>query len=222
MLNPVQLSTRFAGRALAALLGATLSLTAAAAPPAPQDELKATTEQLRAMIKEHHAEYVADKEKFYKAMNDVLVPHFDVPYIAKYVLGLNNRSATEAQRSRFADAFKNMLIRSYADALLDNYDSVSVEWQTPRLADGATDALVNSVLTLKNGQRTNIGFREHVVGGDWKIWDIVVENISLVTNFKTQINSEIKKSSLDDVISRMEKGQAVAPAGTAPGAKSGS
>jgi phospholipid transport system substrate-binding protein len=153
-------------------------------------------------------------------MNDVLVPHFDVNYIAKYVLGLNYRAATADQRTRFASAFKDMLIRSYSDSLLDNYDSVKVDWQTPRLADGATDALVNSIVTQKNGQRTNIGFRVHVIDNDWKVWDIVVENISLATNFKTQINAEIKKTSLDDVIIRMEKGETLAPPSTS-GAKGG-
>jgi phospholipid transport system substrate-binding protein len=204
-------------RILFAAISLLFAATVAAAPAAaPQDELKATTDQMRDLIKQNHAAYLADKPKFYKAMDDVLVPHFDVDYIAKYVLGLNYRSATPEQRTRFAAAFKDMLIRSYSDTLLDNYDSVKVEWQAPRLADGATDALVNSVVTQKNGQPANLAFRVHVVNDDWKVWDIVVENISLATNFKAQINAEIKKTSLDDVITRMEKGETLTP----PGAKS--
>ncbi|MDB5985244.1 MAG: transporter substrate-binding protein [Nevskia sp.] len=206
-------------RLMLAAIGLSLSAAAVAVPPAPQDELKTVTEQVRGMIKQHHAEYAADKGKFYAAMNQVLVPHFDVPYIAKYVLGLNYRAASADQRTRFANTFKDMLLRSYADALLDNYDSLKVEWQTPRMAEGATDALVNSNITQGNGQHTNIGFRVHVIDDDWKVWDIIVENISLATNFKTQINAEIKKTSLDDVISRMEKGESVTPPKTAPGAK---
>ena len=205
---------------LAGAAGLLLAASALAAPAsAPQDELKTVTEQIRGMIKQHHTEYAADKGKFYAAMNEQLIPHFDVPYISKYVLGLNYRSASADQRTRFANAFKDMLMRSYADALLDKYDSVKVDWQTPRLADGATDALVTSILTQDNGQKTNIGFRVHVVDNDWKVWDIVVENISLATNFKSQINAEIKKTSLDDVIGRMEKGESVAAPNTAPGAK---
>jgi len=183
----------------------------------PLSELKSTTEKLRGMIAEHHAEYRADMTKFYGIVDDLVVPRFDVPFIAKHVLGVHYREASADQRTRFADGFKNMLIRNYADALLDNYDSAAVDWQTPRMADGQEDTIVNAGITKKDGQKVTIGFRVHVVDSDWKVWDIVVENISLDTNFKTQIDAEIKKTSLDAVIDRMQKGEVIG--GAAPGAK---
>ena len=174
---------------------------------APDAELKAATDQIRGLIKGHYAEYKADQAKYYKVVNDVVVPRFDVPGIAKLVLGQNYRSATQEQRDRFASAFKDMLVGSYANAMLDNYNSVNITWMPPRASANATDVAVNTSLARDNGQSYAIGFRVHVVDGDWKIWDITVENVSLVLNFRTQIASEIKRTSLDDVISRMEKGQ---------------
>jgi phospholipid transport system substrate-binding protein len=193
--------------ASALLLAGAAQADTAPAQQAPDTELKATTEQIRTLIGQNYAQYKASPDKFYKAVDDVVVPRFDVPGIARLVLGANYRSASDAQRNSFASAFKDMLVHSYANAMLDNYNSVNITWMPPRMAPNATDAAVNTSLARSNGQSFAIGFRVHVVDGDWKIYDITVENVSLVLNFRTQLNAEIKRSSLDDVISRMQAGQ---------------
>ncbi|MDR3419602.1 MAG: ABC transporter substrate-binding protein [Nevskia sp.] len=192
-------------------LGLGLSVGAAVADATPAQgadaAVKSTTEQIRVLIRQHHDEYKANQAKFYQAVNDVVVPRFDVPYIAKLVLSKNYRTATPDQRTHFANAFKDMLLHSYANAMLDNYDSAKIDWMPARLSDDKSEAAVNSTVKRDNGQTYAIGFRVHAVDGDWKIYDITVENVSLVLNFKTQIDAEIKRSSLDEVIARMEQGQ---------------
>jgi len=182
------------------------AVPAQAPAQAPDVALKATTEQIRGMIRDHYAEYKANSAVFYQAVNDVVVPRFDVPGISRAVLAINYRNATPDQRTRFAAAFKDMLVHSYANALLDNYKSVKIEWMPPRMLN-ATDAAVNTSLTRDNGQSFAIGFRVHVVDGEWKVLDITVENVSLVLSYRTQLNHEIATSGLDDVISRMQNGQ---------------
>ena len=189
------------------LLAAAAQADTAASSQGPDVELKQTTEQIRGLIGKNYNQYKASPDTFYKAVDEVVVPRFDVPGIARLVLGANYRAASDAQRQRFATAFKDMLVHSYANAMLDNYNSVNITWLPPRMAPNATDAAVNTSLARSNGQNFAIGFRVHVVDGDWKIYDITVENVSLVLNFRTQLNSEIKRTSLDDVISRMEAGQ---------------
>ena len=190
----------------------------------PDVALKTTVDQIRGMIRENFQAYKADSTKFYKAVDDVVVPRFDVPKIAQEVLGQNFRAATPDQRTRFGTAFKNMLVRSYANAMLDYNDSVSVSWGSPRISADGQEANVASTLTQSNGQPLVIAFRVHKVADDWKIIDITVENVSLVLNFRTQLNSEIHRTSLDDVIGRMEKGEFNAHKGqqqTAPAAGNG-
>lgn len=185
----------------------TVSLGAQAAPKAPDQVVKEGTEKLQTLIAQNHAKYKADLPGFYKAVDEVVVPYFDVPFIAKTVLARNYKTATPEQRERFQEAFKNMLIRSYANALLEYHDSVKAEWKPVRMAADATDVMVNSSLLRENGQPVAIGFALRKVGEEWKVYDIVIENISLVTNFRGQFNAEIKKSGLDAVIARMEGGQ---------------
>ncbi|MGH8505368.1 MAG: MlaC/ttg2D family ABC transporter substrate-binding protein [Stenotrophobium sp.] len=182
----------------------------AAAPAAtatPDDTIKVAVNNLQTLLQKNHDKYQADKPLFYKAVDDSVTPVFDVPYIAQLVLARHWRTATADQRSQFQAAFKDMLIRSYANALLEYYSSVKVDWQPVHMDAGATDATVNSRLLRPDKQPVSIGFSTHLVNGAWKVYDISVENISLVTNFRAQFNSELKKHSLDDVIKRMESGE---------------
>jgi phospholipid transport system substrate-binding protein len=196
------------------LLGAALiAASVQAAPPKPPDQvMQEATAQLQQQLHDNHDKYKADTKLFYKVVNDIVVPHFDVRYIAQLVMGRNWKAANEQQRTRFQNAFKDMLIRSYANALLEYYDSVKADWKPVRMTPDTTDVTVSSTLLREGKQPVPIGFSMHLVDNDWKIYDITVENISLVINFRSQINEEIKKNGIDSVITRMESGDYAAKA----------
>ena len=123
------------------------------------------------------------------------------------MLGLHGRGASAEQIERFGNAFKNMLFRSYATALVDYHDSVKIEWKPLRLADDATRATVQSTLIRKDAPAVPVGFVMHKTDSGWKVFDITVENISLVNNFRAQLNGEISKNGLDAVIQKLEGGE---------------
>jgi phospholipid transport system substrate-binding protein len=180
---------------------------APATPVAPDVVVKSTTSQLQDLLWKNHETYRDDLPGFYKVVDDVLVPHFDVPFIARIVLARYWRTASDDEKQRFQTAFTNMLIRSYANAMLDYYDSVKAEWKPLHIAPDTDDVTVNSNLLREGRQPVAIGFAMHLAGGEWKIYDITVENISLATNFRGQLSSEIKRTSLASVIERMETGE---------------
>lgn len=202
-------------RLLLPLMLALGMVTAQAAPQAPDEAVKETTEKMRALISANYAAYKADHAKFNAVVDEVLVPRFDVRYIAQLVLGRNWKAATPDQRTRFANAFKNSLIRNYADALLENYDTVEAKFQPLRLAGGETEATVKCELTRKNGRPIALGFAMRQVDNEWKVYDVIIENLSLVTNFRSQFNEEIKKNGLDALIAKIESGEAVKQAADA-------
>lgn len=179
---------------------------AQAAPQPPDQAARATTEKMRALIAQNHAQYKADPAKFYKVVDQVLVPRFDVPYISQIVLGREWRNASDAQRKRFQSAFKNSLVHSYASALLDYHDQIQEEWQPLKLAPGAKEAMVNVSILRKDAPPLAIGFSMHLVGQEWKVYDVSVEGISLASNFRAQFGAEIKKNGLDALIKRLEGG----------------
>lgn len=188
------------------LFTAPVQAGATATAATPDQIVQKATGHLQDLLSKNAAKYKADNNLFYRVVDDAVVPYFDTRYIAQLVLGRNWKVADEAQRQRFEAAFKSMLIRTYANAMLEYYDSVRVEWKPIRLAPDATDITVNSNLLRKDKQPIPVGFSMRNNSGNWKIYDIVVENISLVDNFRSQVNSEIRKTSLDEVITRMETG----------------
>ena len=196
-----------------ALIGSLVAASAAFAAATPPDVVvRTTTEKLQAEIHQRAKDFKSDPKKLYAYVDEVIVPHFDTPYIAQLILARNWRSASEDQRRRFEVAFKNMLVHSYADALVEYNDSVKAEWQPLRMAPDATDVTVQSKLIREGGKPPlPIGFSMRLKDDQWKVYDIVVESLSLVQSFRSQMNSEIKRSSLDAVIQKLESGQTVAP-----------
>jgi phospholipid transport system substrate-binding protein len=183
-----------------------MTVTARAAESSPDQVVQKATDHLQALLKKNAPKYKADTALFYRVVEDTTVPYFDTRYIAQLVMGRNWRGASPEQRTRFESGFKNMLIRTYANALLEYYNSVQIEWKPTRLAPDATDATVNSTLLREGKPPVQVAFTMHNTGNGWKIYDIVVENISLVSNFRSQVDSEAKRTSLEDVIVRLESG----------------
>lgn len=196
-----------------AAFAALATLSVATAAPVPPDEVvKTTTERLQKEIGTREKEFRADPARLYAFVDDAIVPKFDTRYIAQLILARHWKSATDDQRKRFQVAFKNMLVNSYANALLEYHSSVKAEWQPLRMAPDATDVTVQSRLLRGNGKPPlPIGFAMRLKEGEWKVYDIVIENLSLVTSFRSQINSEIKRTSLDALILRLESGQKLEP-----------
>jgi phospholipid transport system substrate-binding protein len=189
-----------------------LVATAAFAITPPDEVVKATSARLQKDIHERQVEFKKDPKKLYAYVDDVIVPHFDTRYIAQLILARNWKGASEDQRTRFEKAFKDMLVHGYADALVEYHDSVKAEWQPLRMAPDATDVTVQSRLMREGGKPPlPIGFAMHLKDNDWKVYDIIVENLSLVQSFRSQVSSEIRRSSLDAVIQKLESGQTIAP-----------
>ena len=198
---------------LVAALGFSAGVSAAPAEPADQVIKKATTE-FQDLIAANHQAYRADLGAFYKVVDEKVVPHFDTKGISQLVLGKNWKTATPEQKTRFEAAFKDSLIRTYARAMLDYHDSIKAEWAPLRAAAGAEDVAVNAKILRKDAPPIALSFQVHAVKDQWKIYDIAVENLSLITNFRSQINSEIKTNGLDAVIKKFEDNTYFKKAGT--------
>jgi len=187
-------------------------VAAHAAPTPPDEVVKETTSRLQNEIHNREQEFRADPKKLYAFVDKVIVPKFDSRYIAQLILARHWKTASEDQRKRFETAFKNMLVYSYADALVEYHNSVKAEWQALRMAPDAKDVTVQSKLVRDNGKPPlPIGFAMRLKDDQWKVYDIIIENLSLITSFRSQVNSEIKRSSLDALIQKLEAGQTLDP-----------
>jgi phospholipid transport system substrate-binding protein len=193
----------------ASLLGLVLALATfapSAATQPPDQAIRETTDQLRSKIQSNRSLYESNSERFFSDVEAIVVPRFDTRYIGQVILGTHWRTATESQRERFITAFKNNLVHSYARALLKHADTVELKWKPVHTAATAKDAAVKVDLVRKEGPPIPITFSVHQVGGEWKVYDVSIENISLASTFRSQYNPVIKKNGLERLIERLETG----------------
>lgn len=217
-MNAIRISRPFTAMAFAvavALGGAVLPIGAqaqgapvAATPAAvqtPQQIVQQIADQLGAALKGHRDEYKKDKPKLVALINSVLLPHFDTSYAAILVLGRYARTATPEQINRFQKAFYDALIDRYADGLIDYREGRVTILPSRGTSDDGHRALVRSEVTLDDGRKiaVNYVFRR-AADGQWKAFDVVIEGISYIASYRGQVGEEIRHSSLDALITRLQ------------------
>lgn len=153
-----------------------------------------------------------DPAKLYKIVNDIILPRFDFPYMSQLVLGKYWRSATAAQKTRFTAAFRDMMVRTYSNALLE-YSGTAIKYQPMHLEPNAKEVDQRAEVKLPSGQIVSMTYSLHKVASEWKVYNISIDAISLVTNYRGVFAGQIKKSGLDSLIERLEAKNAGAARG---------
>ncbi|MCK9538115.1 MlaC/ttg2D family ABC transporter substrate-binding protein [Dokdonella sp.] len=186
------------------LCGALAPFATHAAPASPEQIVQGIANDLGEAVDGHKAELKQDRKKLIQVIDDIFLPHFDIDYASILVLGQYARTSTPAQRVRFARAFYDSLVNRYAEGLL-NYTrgSVRVLPMQGDLNDKRT--IVRTQVVLDDGKTIAVdyAFRKER-SGEWKAYDVIIEGISYITNFRNQVGEEIRKTSLDALITRLE------------------
>jgi phospholipid transport system substrate-binding protein len=170
----------------------------------PLQVVQTIVEQLGNAIDGHREELKQNQEKLIKVIDGVFLPHFDIDYASILVLGQHARATPPAQRERFAKAFYNSITHRYAEGLL-NYTrgSVKVLPFSGDLNDKRT--IVRTQVVLDDGKLVSVdyAFRKSR-NGDWKAYDVIIEGISYITNYRNQVDAEIRKVGIDQLITNLE------------------
>jgi phospholipid transport system substrate-binding protein len=219
---------------LVALAGlAPLALPAQTAPaakpavavpgPGPQELMQKISQDLLHELDANRAAIAKDPTRLRALADKYLLPHFDVDYAARLVLGKHWRTATDAQKKRFIDAFYQSLMRNYGDAVAEfTADRLTILPFKGDLASGT--ATVRSEVKRSNGTPVPVNYTMRATPQGWKAWDITIEGISYVKNYRTDFGAEIDQKGIDAVIERLEAqnaaGKPDAP-GTTPATKAG-
>jgi phospholipid transport system substrate-binding protein len=222
------LATALAFVALNSLPGTPVS--AADAPPAaapvpgpgPQDLIQQVSNSLLKDLDANREVYRKDPKKLRELVDRNLLPHFDVEYSARLVLGKYWRTATDAQKKRFVDAFYQSLMRNYGNAMLD-FTADRLVILPYKGEANATQATIRTQIKRDNGAPVAVNYSVHATPKGWLAWDVVIEGVSYVKNYRTDFGTEIEQKGLDAVIQRLEAQNASGKpdAAVAPGAKAG-
>ena len=201
------------------LLGAAAAVgvvLADAPPPAvstvglsPDQIVQNSAQRMLTELDANRAMYKSDPAKLDHLVATVLLPSFDSETAARLVLGQTWRTATPEQRQRFVDAFYHSLLRNYGSALVDfSADRFKI---LPYRGDPAdTKASVRTEVTRSSGATVPVVFELHKTDAGWKAWDVVIDGISYIKSFRTDIGAEVQAKGLDEVIARLES-QGITP-----------
>ena len=169
----------------------------------PQELVKATTDQTLARLQRERAVLQQNPDGIYDLVQEIITPHFDFIRISAWVLGKYWRTASKEQKIRFVKAFRTLLVQTYGVVLLD-YTDQELRYLPLRDDPASGDVTVRTEVIQPNGEAVSINYRLYLKNGEWKVYDISVEGVSLVTNFRTSYATEIKQSGLDTLIQRLE------------------
>jgi len=143
----------------------------------------------------------------YRAVESNLLPHVDVAGMSRSVLGRQAwKKASAAERTKFSHAFTQLVIRTYSSPLAE-YSDEKVQFLPIRGSLNNRFLRVNSVIVRSTGQNIPLTYSLIAKNGQWKIYDISVEGVSLLQSFRSQFAAALKNSNINDVIGEMQKKQ---------------
>jgi phospholipid transport system substrate-binding protein len=178
-------------------------LAAFAAAQGAEEVVKTTTDQVIARLKADRPLLKKEPGRIYGLVEELIVPHFDFWKISQWVLGKNWRTATEAQKTEFTNQFKVLLVRTYATALLE-YSDEPIRYLPP-VQEKEDSVIIKQEVDRNGSNNVPIHYRMHQKDGDWKVYDVAVDNVSLIATYRGSFADEIQRTGLDRLISGLSQ-----------------
>ena len=169
---------------------------------APDELVKRTADDVLATVKNDADIQAGHQGKIFALAEEKILPNFDFDKVSRLVLGKNWTKATPEQKTAFQTEFRTLLIRTYATAL-SKYKNQTIEYKPLRMAEGAATASVKTSILQPGGQPIAVDYSLEKKTDAWKVYDIVIEGVSLVTNYRGQFAQEIRQNGLDSLIKKL-------------------
>lgn len=174
----------------------------------PQQAIATASTKLQEKLQDKS--FTKDFNKITQFVNETIYPHTDFDRIAALVLGKIWKTASADERERFKQEFQTLLVRTYSRAFVE-FKEWSVRFLPLDMENGATKVIVKTEVLQPGTQPISVDYRMALNEGDWKAYDIMIEGVSLVTNYRTTFSNEIEtKGSLGAIIDGLVKRNAEA------------
>lgn len=188
------------GMLLCGLAGVT---SVASAALGPQELVQQTTDRLLNAIQQERSVIDKTPSRIFELVEEIALPHFDFHVISRRVLGKEQwQSASDGQRERFEKEFALMLIRTYATALKE-YKGQAVKMHPLEMKPGDRKVKVRAEVEQPGSFPIPIDYWMYEKGGVWRVYDVAIDDISLVANYRTTFANEIQNGGLDKLISTL-------------------
>ncbi|MBP7900651.1 MAG: ABC transporter substrate-binding protein [Gammaproteobacteria bacterium] len=186
------------------LLGcAWMSVTAASiAEKDPVAQAKKVADQLIVRIEQERKQLENDTNRVNQLANELVFPYVDVTKMARFVMGASWRTASPEQQQTFVELFKKILLNSYARSFL-KLQIDHIDFAASRAGASGKDVEIPATVFEKSGNAVAVIFRLFPAGDSWKIYDVEIQGVSLLLNYRSVYASDIDQKGLPAVLEQM-------------------
>ncbi len=189
------------GFGLALFLFSTLSF--AAELVAPDEMIKHTATEVLEIIRKDKDIQAGDKQKVKDLIESKILPQFDFTRMTRLAVGRFWNQATPAQQQELTNEFRSLLIRTYS-ASLNSYKDQKIDYKPLKITPADTDVVVKTAIQQSNGRAIPIDYTVIKTPASWKIYDISVDGVSLVVNYRSSFAHEIQQGGIPKLISTLQ------------------
>jgi phospholipid transport system substrate-binding protein len=173
------------------------------AQAAPDELVHKTTDEIISRIKANKAAYANDRRKLYAMVDELVLPNFDFRAMARLVLAQAWRTANEDQRTRFTTEFRDLLVRTYSTALL-KYNNQKIDYLPYKGPNDDNTAVVRcNIKQSGGGPDVPLEYDFYTRAGAWKVYDVKIDGVSLVTNYRATYAEKVRALGLDALIASL-------------------
>jgi phospholipid transport system substrate-binding protein len=176
---------------------------------APDALVKQTADDVLTIVKNDKDIQAGNQQKLFAVVEEKILPNFDFDRVCRMVLGKNWKSASPEQQALFQKEFRSLLLRTYATALGKYRDQV-IEYRPMQTDASEKNVTVKTQIIQKGGQPIAVDYSLVKGPAGWKVYDITIESVSLVTNYRSQFSSEIRQNGLDSLNKKLADKNAAA------------
>src|ERR1051325_3461327 len=177
------------------------AFTSAQAAPVATEQIRTTVDQALLVLRDPNLRTTGKLKERREQLRQILFARFDFNEMAKRALGTEWRRRSPAEQEEFTRLFTELLERSYTETI-ESYSNEKIVYLNEKQDRGFAN--VSSKILTSKGQEYSIEYKAHLVENDWKVYDVVVENISMVNNFRSQFSRVLNTSSYEELLRRLK------------------
>ena len=169
------------------------------AQEAPDALVQQVTEEVLEIVRKDKDIQGGSTQKVIDLVDKKVLPHFNFPHMTALAMGKDWKKATPPQQQALTHEFKTLLVRTYANALT-GYKNQKIVYKPFKMNAGETDVLVRTEVLQPGSKPVQLDYSLEKLDGGWKVYDVVVAGISLVTNYRDQFGQEVRNGGIDGLV----------------------
>lgn len=174
-----------------------------AAGPSPDELVKDVTNEVLNILREDKDIRSGNRQRAMDLIENKVAPHFDFNRMTSLAVGRAWQKASSEQRQALTREFHTLLVRTYANSLT-NYRDQTVRFKPSKPASG-DEVVVHSEIAKPGAQAIPLDYSLSRSGDDWKVFDVAIGNISLVTNYRNNFANEVEKGGIDGLLKALQE-----------------